>query len=674
LPTSTKIPLSIVAVDLGCVLFAAFTVVCNAVVLLGGNSFHLATAALSLTVGLSVAALVAARRERLGAWLALLGDPLDATREPDVERQPWPLVRIGLLGAAALIAFRFDAQRDLRELSLLAIGFFALSYAAVVRSDRGAQTPPGRGFCEWLLWALGLTCAGLTLCSHRPDSDDAFYVNLAVSVVDFPHRTLLSRDTLSGLDVPLGVAAYRAPSIELLSGLISYLTHWPTLQVSHLVVPPIVGLLTPLALARLLRVLDPRRWIFALVATLLYLCFDGGSHGSFGNFSFVRLFQGKAMFVTMVAPLVMAHGVRFGLAPSRRTFGMLAASQIAALGTTVTAFWAAPVLAGLAVLGAAAPRLKAWRTLCLGALASSYLLGLGLYFKWVEGGASALRAMAAPATDAAGSEAAAEATRQASDLIGKGYAMVLGHDTHLVAAVAVALCAWPLCRTPLARRFAVVFPLGFFAVLGNPWLTHAVAAVTTKTIYWRVVWLLPVPVLFGLGASSLLQPARRVQQIVRVPLFALFLYAFFTYVSPHTIFGTLRWPPHPKVDMRAYDVAQAIVRSMPPHRQVLAPLAVSRVLPMLNGYSHPLFVKASYLPTEDDDKHWRQQLTQAVSHGHLRSGGEAWLIDGLNHYRVEGVVMPPERGRRQPIARALHAAGFRAVEQAQGQLIWTRKL
>jgi len=487
-----------------------------------------------------------------------------------------------------------------------------------------------------------------------------------VSVVDFPHERLLSRDTLHGLDVPFKIAAYRATSLELLAGVLSRITHLRVLDVCHLLLPGLVGLLTPLALARLLRLLDARRWPYAVFATLLFLIYDGGSHGSYGNFSFVRLFQGKAMFITMVAPLIMAHGVRFALFPSPRTFVMLAAAQIAALGTTVTAFWAAPLLAGLAVLCAVPPRWSGWKTLALGALSPLYLVALGLYFKLQEGGASAVRAMAGGADDAPSARL---------ELIDKAYGMVLGHRLELVAAISVALLAWPLCRTALARRFAVVFPLAFFAVLGNPWLATRVASVTTSAIYWRVVWLLPVPLLFGLLASSVVQPGRRYQQALRMPLFALLLYGYFNAISPRTIFAktALGWP-HPKVDMHAYRVAQELVRDVPPHLHALVPLPVSRVLPMLSGYGYPLFVKPTYLPNDLADRRWREQLTQMVSHRRPHGVDERFLTDGLDHYGVEAVVVPQDSHGRHSFAHALIMAHFHQRSAIEGQEIWTRSL
>ncbi|MFI5308207.1 MAG: DUF6077 domain-containing protein [Polyangiales bacterium] len=656
---------SIVVLDLACVLFAAWTVACNAVVFLGGKSAQLAAAGVSLALGLAGALVYAGRRNHLGRLRELWRDPSAASIER--EHAPWPLARITAAFAAVVLTAHFASHRDLKALSVFGLVFFVASFATIGRSGRGGAAPAARVWHEALLWSAALACAVLTLLAHRPDSDDSFYVNMAVSVVDFPNRALLSTDTLHGLGAPFGLAAYRAPSIELLAGTFSYLTGVPALYVAHLLFAPVAGLLTPLALARLLRLLDPQRWVFAVLVVLLYLVYDSGVHASLGNFSFVRLFQGKAMFVTMVAPAIMAHGVRFGLAPSRRTFAMLAATQIAALGTTVTAFWAAPVMAVLAVACASAPRWSAVKVLLLAVLSSAYVLGLGVFLKLSQGGTEAVEALVAPTV---------ATTASSNDRLQHAYTQVIGDGPALLAAIGVTLLTWPLCRTSLARRFAVVFPLGFFALPGNPWLADRVASVTTPNIYWRVLWLLPIPLLFGLAATALLRPESRGRQLVRLPLLALLLALFFDHVSPGPIFadGSLRWPPQPKVDMDAYHVARALIASMPPHRQVLAPLPISRVLPMLHGYGHPLFVKASYLQTEPADRVWREQLTQAVSRRHLRGVDPAWMLRGLAHYEVEGVVVPKDRDDPQAIGNALASAQFKLAREDLGYEIWTRNL
>ncbi len=54
--------------------------------------------------------------------------------------------------------------------------------------------------------------------------------------------------------------------------------------------------------------------------------------------------------------------------------------------------------------------------------------------------------------------------------------------------------------------------------------------------------------------------------------------------------------PGLKVDRQAYRVARALLARVGPKRHVLAPLRVSQLLPMLNGYSYPLMTKPRFVP------------------------------------------------------------------------------
>ena len=64
--------------------------------------------------------------------------------------------------------------------------------------------------------ALALVAVAVTLVAHRPDEDDAFYLNVAVSAIDFPEAPLLHYDGMHGeVGLPILETHYRAQSYEL---------------------------------------------------------------------------------------------------------------------------------------------------------------------------------------------------------------------------------------------------------------------------------------------------------------------------------------------------------------------------------------------------------------------------------------------------------------------------
>ena len=165
-------------------------------------------------------------------------------------------------------------------------------------------------------------------------------------MADFPRAPLLKFDALHGIPgLPILMSTYRFHSIEALYGAVSFLTGASVLTVSHLVSAPFWGFLAPLAWARLMRTLAPERWPWAVAAAVGFLLVDGSGHAGWGNVGFVRLFQGKAVFVTVLVPLTAAYALRFGEDPTPRRWLQLAAALVASAGLTGWALWAAPLTA-----------------------------------------------------------------------------------------------------------------------------------------------------------------------------------------------------------------------------------------------------------------------------------------------------------------------------------------
>jgi hypothetical protein len=656
--------------DAACLAFASWTLLCNATVWLGGRTLHLVLAAAAALIALAAALVWARRRGRLGGWCSLFEDPplLGPSARPSSGAArvsgAWP--RAVGLAIGVGIALVFWRRRDVRELCALALGYFVLAYLVVVRSAPQPLDPPQRGAYEWLLAGIALAHGALTLSAHVPDPDDALYVNMAISLADYADRPLLSSDTVHGLlGAPFKLPVYRLQSLELLAGALDYVTGLPSIYGYHMVLPAIAGCMVPLALARLFRLLDPRRWIWAVLVTVLLLVFDAGAGpGSYFRFGFVRLFQGKAVFASALVPLIAAYGIRFGLRPSLGGFVLLVAGQIAALGMTVTALWAAPIVAALGVACALRPRLSSLRTLGLALSSTVYVLGCGLFL---------LLQARVPSPAAAAGPGADRATER--DLVMDAFHMVLGHGTHLALSLGVVLIAWPLCRTALGRRFAVVFPLGCFMFHGNPWLSGLVSEITTTSIYWRVLWLLPVPVLSGLALISPLEVgsrslARRVASFIAFACLAGISVFYLSLHRPALELAKLDWP-RLKVNAPAYRVARELMRHIPPRSDVLAPLQVSLILPMLNGNSYPLSSKPRYVQVSSEERLLRKKLVSMVERNGPSFEPE-WFAERMDQYHVTGVVFALGRNRAAT-RQALKLLSFRRVASLDQHEIWTRQ-
>ncbi|MGH7789281.1 MAG: DUF6077 domain-containing protein [Candidatus Binatia bacterium] len=583
-------PLSDRFCDAVVVVLALWTVCCHAVVAAGGD-----LRALLLLYGAVMAISLALWLRRRAASPAPVVPDAAATGERSVPA-PWMLRAVALVAGAA-VAARFVMQPDYLQLWWSAAVVLGLAAVALYYREPPLFSPPERSrSSEFLLWLLAAAAVVVTLIAHRPDHDDAFYVNVAVAVADLPRQALLSLGTMHGIEgLPLYLPFYRVHSYELLNGALSYLTGIPAIYCFHWLSAGSAALLVPLAYAKFFRLLTPRRWL-ATVATLMFvLVATGETHRWYGNFAFVRLWQGKAIFITVFTPLVYAYALRFAARPNRRDWAMLGAAQIAAVGCSASALWAAPVGAAIALCCAVRPSREGVRTVLLGGLASGYVLAAAWLVR-----ASASGYIAEPAGYRA-AVAAAPALQGA-------LLNVLGDARLLIFGIATLLVGWVFAPSGLGRRFAVVAPLAMLLGLLNPYIADRVVVSVTGPSYWRSMWAVPLPILMALVLTSPLHLAgdwlrpgvRRAAWLVLLAAFAC-LIPRFNGLSPQNLVS-LGWPAL-KVPHDTYEWAAAVNESVPPRSFVVAPFEVSTWIVTFHQHSYPVLVRR-YLHT------WGTRLTR----------------------------------------------------------------
>lgn len=650
--------------------FALWTLACHGASALGG----------SLWAALGGFAVLAA------ATLAWRLSPAGRTRAPAPPDPPAPgggrraplrLAGVALgLGGAALLSGEPVALWGF-SVVLLAVAWGVFVLPEVPRGEAPASGP-GR---EWALWALAALCAAVALVSHRVDIDDAFYVNLAAAAADAPGLPVLAGDTLHGIPgLPLHLPVYRLHSYELWNAALSLLTGVPAIACFHLVSAALAAALVPLALARLLRRLSPRHWLAALAATLWVLLVSADTHWWYANFGFVRIWQGKAIFLLVFLPLVYATAIDFARRPSARGFLLLAAMQVAAVGATSSALWVAPVSA-LAAAACVVP--VSWRGLArlgLVLLTSLYVLGAGALVKREMDAAREARAAAVaeePVPAPAPAHAAAGRDRPGARL-DEALGMVLGQGPLRTAAWASLLVTWALLPAGLGRRFAVGVPLAVLLVVLDPFTTRLVAENLVGPSYWRAFWALPIPVLLGLALAAPLGWAgpRRVPGAAG---FALAL-ALFAWLPSHGALseanGVSLHAPGLKVPEDAWSLAKRFAAHAEPGAFVVAPLPVAVWLPTFHDPVHPLVVRQVYLlpyrgQLGERNLRWRVLMTDYVEGRLADATAPRWFREGLDHFDVQAVLLwvTPETVRSR---RILERAGFRRVEHDPEWEIWVR--
>jgi hypothetical protein len=187
---SARSPLSDRVCDAAVLGFGLWTLCCHAVVFAGG-SLH----ALLTLYALSAAGLIALWLWARGRYGAPLASPRHLEPEhrsllPDRALDRIQLAGLALAAAAALACYGFGGAL---ALWIAAVGLLGLAAVPLLLLRPARLCPPAASrTAEGLLWSLAAGCVLATAIVHRPDLDDAFYVNLAVAAADAPAAGLLS--------------------------------------------------------------------------------------------------------------------------------------------------------------------------------------------------------------------------------------------------------------------------------------------------------------------------------------------------------------------------------------------------------------------------------------------------------------------------------------------------
>ncbi|REJ84675.1 MAG: hypothetical protein DWQ36_08020 [Acidobacteria bacterium] len=650
------------------VAFAVWTLSCHFVVFVGGSFEQLIQLA-SLVLVVAVGTLIW-RRKRTSERRTT-SDPLDdlairglrqqlATRPPLSPLVPAALTIVGLLAWQGASAWRWLLVTT------------ALSFCVIWswRAERTQpETPPEPPIdSRWtraLPWGLGVVASCLALLAHRPDYDDSFYINIAVTALDHPAAPLLRGDSMHGIaGLPIHLTAYRVHSIELLQAAIARLTGLSPMLAAHWVVAALAAFAVPLAHARLLRIVTPAIWPWTLAATLVALIAVGDPHRWYGNFALVRIWQGKSVFLSVLVPLLFVHAFRFAARPDRRSWALLVCGQVAAIGLTSSALPTAPCIVVLGLMAALPASLSGARRLLLGSLSAAYLLVVGLI----------LRSSVLPPS---GHLASASSNGERDSVL----ETVVGTGPLLPLSLVCMLVAWTMTRSALARRFALLPGLATWLVFLNPTLEPWVRNWLTGTVGWRALWILPLPSLIALVLTAPLvirgvrsAALRATTVVVAISAFVLWIPSFSSFSVENR--SEWRFPPGAKVNA-PYEWAGELNRLVPAGSFVAAPDAVGQWVPTFRRHAFPLsvrhYLKAQrrHLPSGEfaERERIKHMLDGRIPDG--LSAGMRSLREGLDRYELAAVCVRVHNNRfLDSIRDVLAQGGFRRVRGDGTFEIW----
>lgn len=343
--------------------------------------------------------------------------------------------------------------------------------AAEVTSDR--ETRWGTPLA--LLTGAGFAIASLFIVNS--DGDDAYFISRSVATAttgEIPLKDVIftpgTADEISG-EPPVA-------SIEVLAGAVARVLGVQAASFVWYLLLPAVTFVAVWALWRLVRAWAPRRATLCFAVGAVYLLWSGLGGASLGSFHLLRMWQGKAMLVSAVVPLLLVYLTRWAERRTRGDLVLLAATGIAAVGLTSSAVFVVPLIVGAAaVVLAASGRVRSGVAVCV---AMVYPIGTALAVKLLYGETNVVGRV----HDAPGS-----------------YRWVLLHATlGVIGGCAVWLSPWTARRgVPAVLATGVAVTL---AVLIVPGVLETGADVSgAGQVLWRTMWAVPVPVLIGLLAA-----------------------------------------------------------------------------------------------------------------------------------------------------------------------------
>jgi hypothetical protein len=367
---------------------------------------------------------------------------------------------------------------------------------------------------------------------------------MAFSLVANPHLPIQQLPGYAGFSaVPMHETAfYEITAYEPLKAVTSYLTGLPLLYSYYLLVPALMSAVTVIVTYRLLRELIPRGWIIGMLFFFVVMVAWGDVHRTLANFGFVRMFQGKSVFVSAVVPALFLYSFLIKKSFNAQYHRFLLASVfISGIG-----FSRGAVIIGLLALFVLAVasidfnKLEKYSTKLLIVIVVSGVVisPVAYHYGWTIMNPSQV------VYTSKGDVMTTTNLEMIEFTMGDGIRGIF----LLMCVVASFLFVKDEDVRYSYRNFLVIF----FILLVIPWTSNFFAKTIQEYLSWRWMWITPVPVLASVTVGGALTRVKNVSNsAVAVGVFVV-LAVGFTAASPKRVISpdnctSIHWPG-PKLD------------------------------------------------------------------------------------------------------------------------------
>ena len=503
----------------------------------------------------------------------------------------------------------------------------------------------------------------LAYAVSRSDMDDAFYVAISAFSSSNPESSLLTADPMLGeTNLPLLFPSYRFSSFELLSGALGYLLSVPTMDVYYIYQLPLWITASIAANFLLTKELIPKHWLMAGVIALFLILLLGETHRSPANFSFARIFQGKAVFLSVVVPSIYYLTARFfSIRGSNSDLFLLSCCQVASIGLSNFGMLAAP-MAGFGAIMSNIPlalngeRRRLYAALAVLFIPLPYLID------------TALQSIDSPVFNF-GTESAENV-----------WVSVFGHHQQYL--IGILLLAGPvLAKDTITRWRLAVPPLLLLAIYLNPWLSDFISKnLTTPPVYWRVAWSFPILVFAAVSLCMIMTGAleRLSPKFFSIPLFVMTLLLTIYSLPLNTIRpenlgrieGFATWKI-PRLDLL---VAQKSIDLVTDGGRLLAPDEIAGVVSRFDRHPQLVSTRGLYLdllrPSIGVDSYEKRRVLYDLVVGKSESSDQ-FVREAILALDVSVIVVSLSNETPHFI-RILESNSYTRHEVSHGYVFWKR--
>jgi len=512
--------------------------------------------------------------------LALLLSPLAAATL---------VIRIAVYGD---LSFHMAALLQTGMMLMLAMGALAFAMTHQHNLYFFARTADKKvlfwGLLACILGALAATCL------HRPDADDVIYLPKVLYLLAHPETRmdgLIPELTHNpSLSLPKAAATYYPTSYEFIQAVFAHATGTNFLKIYYVLAPCVAAVFGVLLIILNLRLLGLSAQTAAICSALLVPLFllMGESHRSFGNFTLVRIYQSKCVFIFTGIQAFTAVSLLFFKEPRAARWIALLVVVLAIVGVTTSALVILPLLA--------MPLFVSWWCSESHHRVTAVSVSYGL----------ALLPVAAFALDY---------RRYALERVGFGSNLNSGFPntfmgqielvtggsslppTFVAFALAVAVCLYTW-RTR-QHAFLVLWTAITMAMYLNPWSAPGIMRyVTTENVFWRLFYLLPIPLTIGMAIGygiDRVEPESKAGRFL--PWLALLVLGVAVTVAPTSVArkgnGVTIAPPGLTLDAYAAD-ARACLRFARPGA-ILAPISLAQDMAILSVSHTQVVTRADFM-------------------------------------------------------------------------------